>query len=492
MNIIQLNQEREFFWDDYLIDTENTTAEHQILHPHRIDQCFTFDQGYEPLSMAYPCIVKDDHGYKMYYLTSYPVLPDQRIPRAYEAVLESSDGIHWTRPHLGLFEHPELEQNNVVVNYINDGLCVFYDTNPNCAPNEKYKAVGQMLRKDGDNYIRELHSRTSADGYHFTEARLVTDKGSFDSLNTVFWKDGRYVCYMRHLRSAHNGRGMVRDVSVIYSEDFQTWTDPKPLTYRDSEDYQMYTNNIFPYPRGPQRLIGLPLRYVERSEWTPNCDELGSHAIKQEAMERSSPRVGIAVTDSLFMTSRDGEDWTRYTSAFMEPELEDEHNWIYGDTELAYQLIDSGGNNYYLYTTDYTLTQNHPKKLARYEIRKDGFACMAAGAAQQEILTKPFTFTGSTLHLNVQTTAAGSVYVEVLTPEGKPLTPPSVEVYGNSIDRPVHFVAAHDNRSAQHNTDEIPNNHSQSTEIDLSAYADQPIRLRFKLREARLYSLWFT
>ena len=67
-----------------------------------------------------------------------------------------------------------------------------------------------------------------------------------------------------------------------------------------------------------------------------------------------------------------------------------------------------------------------------------------------------------------------------------------MEVYGNSIDRPVHFVASHDNRSAQHNADESPNNQSQNAEIDLSAYADQPIRLRFKLREAKLYSLWFT
>ncbi len=480
MNTIQLNQEREFFWDDYLIDTEKTTATHLLMHPQRIDQCFTFDQGYEPLSMAYPCIVKDDTGYKMYYLTSYPVLPDQRIPRSYEAVLESSDGLHWTRPHLNIFEHPELEQNNVVVNYINDGLCVFYDTNPNCAPDEKYKAVGQMLRKDGDNYVRELHSRTSADGYHFTEPRLITDKGSFDSLNTVFWKDGRYVCYMRHLRSSHDGEGMVRDVSVIYSTDFQNWTDPQPITYRDEEDYQMYTNNIFPYERGPQRLIGLPLRYVERKEWTPNCDAIGSHDIKKQAIERGSLRVGVAVTDSLFMTSRNGEDWTRYTSAFMSPGLEHEHNWIYGDTELAYGLIDSGQGTYYLYSTDYTLSHDFPKKLARYEIRKDGFACMAADAAERVIVTKPLIFTGSNLHLNFETSAAGSIYVEVLTPEGEPLSPVSVEVYGNSIDRSVCFATGP-------NIDET----TTAPTTDFAAFAGQPVCLRFKLREAKLYSLWF-
>ncbi len=481
MNIIQLNQEREFFWDDYLIDTKKTTAEHRLLHPQRIGHCFTFDQGNERLSLAYPCIVKDDKGYKMYYLTSYAVLADGRVPRSCEAVIESSDGIHWTRPHLNIFDHPELEQNNVVVNYINDGLCVFYDTNPNCAPDEKYKAVGQMLRKEGDDYVRELHSRTSADGYHFTENRFITDKGSFDSLNTVFWKDGRYVCYMRYLRPDHNGEGIVRDVSVMYSEDFINWTDPKPITYRDFEDYQMYTNNIFPYERGPQRLIGLPLRYVERKEWTVNCDEIGSHDLKKQAIQRTTPRVGIAVTDSLFMTSRDGEDWTRYTTAFLTPELENEHNWIYGDTELAYGLIDSGRNTYYMYALDYCLSHYHPKQLALYELRQDGFACMAADAAEREIVTKPLIFTGSQLHLNFETTAAGSIYVEVLTPEGEPLSPISVEVYGNSIDRPVYF-------STGPSIDAI----TAAPATDFAAFADRPIRLRFKLREAKLYSMWFT
>ena len=478
MNTIQLNQNREFFWDDYLIDTEKTTAQHQLLHPQRLTQCFAFDQGNEPVAIAYPCIVKDPAGYKMYYLTRHA---KAQMPPSYEAVLESKDGLNWTRPHLNIFDHPELTQNNVVVNDIYDGLCVFYDTNPNCAPNEKYKAIGQMLRKDGDNYIRELHGRTSADGYHFTEARLITDKGSFDSLNTVFWKDGRYVCFIRHLRPDRNGQGIVRDVSVMYSEDFKTWTDPKPLTYRDSEDYQLYTNNIFPYERGPQRLIGLPLRYVERKEWTANLDQIGSCSIKKQAIALDSPRVGIAVTDTLFMTSRGGEDWTRYTEAFLTPGPETEHNWIYGDTELAYNLIDSGHGTYYLYGMDYTLSHGVPCQLVRYEIRQDGFACMTAGAAEREIVTKPLTFSGSSLHLNFETTAAGSIYVQVLSPEGEPLSPTSVEVYGNSVDRSVYFAAG---PSVDATT--------AGAVTDFAAYADQPVRLRFKLREAKLYSLWFT
>ena len=471
MTPISISHNREVFWDDYLIDTKKTTAFHSLMHPEKKDYCFIFDQGYEPNAVTYPCIVKDERGYKMYYLASY-ISPTEHggPPRSYEAVIESTDGIHWTRPNLNIFDHPELTENNVVVNHINDGLCVFYDTNPNCPPEERYKAIGQMLRPENGTYVRELWSHTSPDGYHFAEPRFVTDKGSFDSLNTVFWKDGRYICYIRHLRPDHTGEGIIRDVSVMYSEDFQNWTDPMPLKYKDDVDYQLYTNNIFPYDWGHNRLIGLPMRYCERSEWNENCDLFASTVIKKRASEENAPRVGIAVTDCLFMTSYDGETWTRYQEAFLTPGIETPHNWVYGDAELAYRLIDSGQGTYHLYGIDFTLTYGQPRQLMRYEIRHDGFACMAADHIQREVITKPLTFTGSTLHLNFETSAFGSIYVDVLNEDGQPISPTSFEVYGNSLDRPIRF---------QDGTDFAP-------------FANQPVRLRFKMLEAKLYSMWLT
>lgn len=471
MNTIQLNHEREVFWDDYLIDTRQTTACHMLMHPERKEYCFTFDQGNERNSLAYPCIVKDEKGYKLYYLAAYAILTDRGgPPHSYEAVIESSDGIHWTRPHLNIFEHPELTQNNVVVDHINDGLCVFYDTNPHCPPQEKYKAIGQMLRPEDGGYRRELWSRTSPDGYHFSPPRFITDQGSFDSLNTLFWQDGRYICYVRHLRPDHNGEGIVRDISVMYSEDFETWTAPCPIRYNDDADYQMYTNNILPYDRAAHRFIGLPLRYCERSEWTENCDLIASHAIKKLAIELDGPRAGLAVTDSLFMTSRDGETWTRYQEAFLAPGPEHPDNWIYGDANIAYRFVDSGKDTYYLYIIDFARSYDKPRQMARHEIRKDGFACLMADHIQREIITKPLTFSGSILHLNFETSAFGSIYVDVLNEDGSPISPGSFEIYGNSLDRPIRFPDG----------------------TDFAPFAGQTVRLRFKLLEAKLYSLWFT
>lgn len=108
----------------------------------------------------------------------------------YLAVTESSDGINWIRPNLNLFDHPELRENNVVIENILDGMFVFYDTNPNCPENEKYKAIGRLFR-DNDKKHFSLWCFTSPDGYSFKKTYHMTDEGWFDSINTVIWRNGR-------------------------------------------------------------------------------------------------------------------------------------------------------------------------------------------------------------------------------------------------------------------------------------------------------------
>ena len=83
----------------------------------------------------------------MYYLV-WKNLGEFSTARLYMAVVESSDGINWKRPALNLFEHPELEINNVVMDNVYDGIYVFVDTNPLCPENEKYKAVGADYSED--------------------------------------------------------------------------------------------------------------------------------------------------------------------------------------------------------------------------------------------------------------------------------------------------------------------------------------------------------
>ena len=201
MEAVRIGRDRVPFWDDYAVDTAQSSAFQRVIPPVKKECCFTFDRPNETFSISYPCIVKDPGGYKMYY---QPWYEDGKGPCV--CVNESSDGINWHRPQLDIYPGQGLKQNNIVIDRVKDGIFVFYDTNPLCPEQEKYKAVGPalMLHPDGESKT-SLCCYTSPDGYHFTLSHPMTRYGAFDSLNTALWNGESYVCY---LRSFHNIPGV--------------------------------------------------------------------------------------------------------------------------------------------------------------------------------------------------------------------------------------------------------------------------------------------
>jgi len=169
------------------------------------------------------------------------------------------------------------------------------------------------------------------------------------------------------------------------------------------------------------------------------------------------------------MWSRDGENWDRSLEAFMTPGYEHEHNWVYGDCYPSYGFLDTGDETLSMYTIDYHRSYDAISPMNRYEIRKDGFACYMAGGKEAVLVTKPLTFTGSCLHLNFASSAFGYIYVEVLDTDGNPISGKSFEIFGDTIDRQITFDDG----------------------TDFSRFAGKPVRLRFTMRDAKLFSLWF-
>lgn len=262
----------------------------------------------------------------------------------------------------------------------------------------------------------------------------------------------------------------IRDVRVIYSKDFKNWSEQKQIKFDDGYDYPLYTNNIMPYERAKDVFVGFPTRYCERKEWTENTSQLASSAVKKKTIEETEARGGLALTDCIFMCSHDCESWHRYNEAFMTPGYENEHNWVYGDCYPAYGFVDSGKENYYMYTNDWHRSRGYPKPFHRYEIRKDGFACMMADGEEKILVTKPLTFDGKELHINFSTSAFGSIYVDVLDENCNIISEgESVEVYGDTVDRRVVFADGN----------------------DFSGFIGKRVRLRFRMRDAKLYSLKF-
>ncbi|MBT6631202.1 MAG: hypothetical protein HOB49_29555, partial [Gemmatimonadetes bacterium] len=111
--------------------------------------------------------------------------------------------------------------------------------------------------------------------------------------------------------------------------------------------------------------------------------------------------------------------------------------------------------------------------LERLSLRVDGFASLSAGFDGGEIITKAFTFEGSQLRLNMSTSAAGSVRVEVQDADGHTLPGYEIEscdeLIGDEVDRRVTW--------GEHR--------------DVASLAGKPVRLRFQLRDADLFALQF-
>ena len=191
-----------------------------------------------------------------------------------------------------------------------------------------------------------------------------------------------------------------------------------------------------------------------------------------------SDRYGMAITEGLVMASRDGTHFKRWNEAFLPPGREREGTWHYGQQYIGWHLVETKAPQegmlpeLSLYATESYWT-NPGSELRRYSIRPDGFVSISANRVGGELLTPSLTFTGNELTLNVATSAAGSVQVELQDTNGNPLPGYSLEendvLFGNSLDKSV----------------------SWNGNSDLTALVEQPVRIRFVLNDADLYSLQF-
>ena len=437
----------EVFWDDFLIDSEKTTAEKRIHEPVRRDLALLHDEPWEGDCSDYHNFFRDADGkYRMYYL-GWSFVPDFKIRICYA---ESVDGIRWVKPKLGLREFGGSKDNNIIMDETDgtfDNFMVFRDPNQAEGSEELYKAVASQV-VDG---VNALWCYTSPDGFRFKRSWEITRLGMFDTLNIAFW-DKYTDRYFAYIRGFHKPKGQedkpadfavdVRDIRVLTSPDFHEWTEPKLIDFKGGEDYPLYTNVAQKYGRADHIFIGFPTRYVERHEWTGSFERLCGREKRLERM-KSSRRYGLTVTDCVFMSSRDGFRWDRTDEAFMRPGPEEPYNWVYGDAYPARGLVETPGS--YPGTDDELslfAPTNHwsgtPAMLWRYTLRMDGFISRHSGYKESLVVTRPFVYGGDMLHINFSTSARGYLYFTLRAADGSVIN--SEEIFGDRTDRIVDFT----------------------------------------------------
>jgi len=480
--VVDIGGRRELLVDEFLIERMTGEARLQLHQPTRREIAFRSDAPWEGNGSAYQSVFHDGDCIRMYYRGGHHSASKahQRDSRSWETLclLESPDGIHWTRPDLGVIEYRGSKQNNVVldasmvaqVGGSPTHTSVFKDANPACPEQERYKMVMTGSKPRG------LYLLTSPDGVHFSlkSVEPFMTVGAFDSQNLAFWDPVRAEYRLYH-RGFNEG---VRDILTCTAPDFDQFPEPRWISYPDSPTMALYTNQIQPYYRAPHLYVGFPMRYCERGWSGPMLDLPGLE--NRLARGEHHPRYGMTITDAVFMTSRDGTHFRRWTEAFIRPGPRQRESWVYGDNfvfwgmfETPSAIEDAPAELSLLAVEGYW--EDEDTAFRRYTLRVDGFVSACAPYAGGELVTRPLIFAGGSLSVNAETSAFGSFQVEIQDARGAPLPGFTLDecepIFCDSLDYTIRWRT--------------------TAGGDLRSLEGQPVRLRFVLRDADLYAFQF-
>lgn len=441
---INLDSKTWMFVDEKLID-KCIIASLKLNKPEKKEVVLRIDQDCEDNVSAYHNLVDDGIKIRMYYRGVYGVGDHDKDQVTCYA--ESTDGINFTKPELNIFEYNGTTKNNIIwKGYQSTNFMVFYDKNPNCKHDERFKAVGGVPPEG-------LSAFVSSDGIHWkkmVEEPIMT-KGAFDSLNVVFWDTNinKYRCFSRYFDDGSDtGKkykdGAVRAIQNSVSDDFINWSTPVKHKY-DVELEHFYTNATVQCPDAEHYYLSFPKRFV----W--NRQKLPEHPYK-------------GISDAMFMTSIDGEHWDRtFREAWIRPGM-DQRNWGERSTMTARGII-MRNDEFYMYVSENVRFDTN--RLRRYSIGKHRFASIHADYKEGTVITKPLTFTGENLYLNYSTSAAGYIKVAIADEDGKIINgfEETKEIFGDKISESIKW------------------------DKDISILNDKIVRFIFKLQDADIYSI---
>ena len=470
---ITIGQRRELFVDHFLI--EKLSGTHLQLHAPRDEGiALKFDKPWEGLFSGYATIVTLDDGRLRAYYRGKAVANKDGSEEELTCCAESADGRVWTKPELDIFEVMGTRKNNAVLmsaQTATHNFCPFRDDRPGVPAGERFKALGGTMEGGG------LTAWKSPDGYRWQKMAadpvitkaMVPYKYMFDSQNVPFWSaaEGKYLAYYRVFEKD------IRRIVRSESADFLKWSPPVLMEYRNPEVEapieHLYTNQTHPYFRAPHLYVAIAARFM------PGRRVLTD---EQAAAIKVNPGYFKDTSDAIFMTTRPAEGAAHlgfYDRTFLEGFIRGgigAQNWVSRTNYPALNVVPTGASEMSVFVNqDYAQPTAH---LRRYSMRLDGFASLRTGYAGGHAVTRPLVFSGRELSLNFSTSAAGGVKVGFEDADGKASSGFSVEdcvtQIGNELDRKVTWKSG----------------------TDVSSLAGKPVRLRFSMKDADIFSFEFT
>jgi hypothetical protein len=317
--------------------------------------------------------------------------------------------------------------------------------------------------------------RTSADGIHWTDA--LTKTSIRGDRSTVFFNPFRKVWVLseriswggRARRYCENAdpRKLIEEGALVDKEKGVNWAagemiDPKHTVEELARKPELYNLDAAPY----ESLM------------------IGAFSIWQGPSNGACGEMNLQKrNDILLGFSRDGFHWDRPDRRRFISSAWDEKSWRYGNVQSVVSGCLVVGDNLYfyfsgrakpgrgMYDTDELKTEGWDKDAATglATIRRDGFASMDADKKVGTLTTRPLTFKGAYLFVNVDC-PDGELKAEVLGRDGVVIEPFTVDnCKPVSCDKTLTAV---------------------TWKEDLSKLSDKPVRFRFHLKNGSIYSFW--
>ena len=412
--------------------------------------------------------------FKMWYFAE----STERFPDFATYYATSKDGIVWDKPLVGTVESKVPGKHNAVA----DGVLLASVTKDlkESDPSRRYKMV--CWRQKAPHGAQTM---VSPDGLHWTELKQKICRSS--DVITAFYdpRSEQYVAFPKLVTKAHGH--VRRTFGLSTSKDFLNWTPSQDrIFFPDLQD-----------DVGSLRRIDKVRHLLDRPD-DPSLmrtEFYGIGAYPHESCTIAFPWMFTINNNARYgnhegpmeiqlAVSRDLRNWER---PFRTPIVAQgkKGTWDEGMLFTSSTAI-SVGDEVWLYYGGANYTHGNPAiyreadtgRLTRYtgsiglvRWKRDRFVSVDGPAEGGVLTTVPVTFTGRHLEINAATQNAGTVTVEFCDAAGNPLPnyKPSSPFQGDSLGHAVQFP------------DSPPT-------ADL---AGKPIAVRFRLKNARLYSFGF-
>jgi hypothetical protein len=400
----------------------------------------------------------------------------------YACYFESTDGLHWDRPNLGLVEFGGNRDNNLL-DY--QPGCVFID--PSVPTEERYKEVDlrdiseaefeafkarrpgaweSRARRADVGHIYAMTGGISPDGLHWTRLPepLVVEHSDTQPVCTYDTLTGKYVLYTRNWSVGARAEGAPDDRGLSW-----IGAGRRSIGRSESTDFREFPLSEIILEPGPDLLPSDTL-YTNCKTTIPGAPD--QHLLFPTVWHTSDDTTSIAVA-----SSRDGKVWhwlpgspVADTAPFGE--------WDGGCVFAHPNLLELPSGDFALPYTGYLFPHKYPRGQWRFQpgllVWPKGRLIALEAPDRGEFSTVTLMPPGRRLLINALTQRAGSLLVEVAGRSGgEPLPGRSFAdcdpIIGDRFRQPVTWKG----------------------ESELGFEAGSAILLRFRLEKAAIYCLDF-